>query len=185
MRNAIADVMVAHNTDTKPGMIRVEIEIEEIETDITMRKEYDTHSRDTNNRGRSSLTTSRSEECSAIQATFDYCDVRIKDQQAAKSDYSDLLGHSSGNNYASRDTGHRYGTNSAFKVQVFNSTPTNRNLPPSTHKDRISGLATWSFQASVTPAGDIRLVQSKDSSYERTSGCDRDCSFHSLRWQRF
>ena len=32
-----------------------------------------------------------------------------------------------------------------------------------------------SFQASVTPAGDIRLVQSKDSGYERTSGCDRDC----------
>ena len=31
-----------------------------------------------------------------------------------------------------------------------------------------------SFQASVTPVGDIRLVQSTDSGYERTSECDRD-----------
>ena len=39
MRNATADVMVAHNTDTKPGMIRVDTKIKEIKTDITMRKE--------------------------------------------------------------------------------------------------------------------------------------------------
>ena len=54
-------------------------------------------------------------------------------------------------------------------MQVFNSTPPNRNPPPSTCKDRAR-----SFQASVTSAGDIRLVQSKDCSYDRTSGCDRD-----------
>ena len=136
-------------------------------------REYDTFSRDTNNRGRSLLTTSRSEEHS--EATFNYSNVRIKDQQAAtRSDYSDLLGHSSGGGCASRATGYRYGTNTTSKVQVFNSTPPNRNPPPGTHKDRRSGLATWSFQASVTPAEDIRLVQTKDSSYERTSGCDRD-----------
>ena len=63
-------------------------------------REHDTYSRDTNNRGRSSLTTSRSEEHLAAQVTFNYCDVRIKHQQAAtRSDYSDLLGHSSGNGY--------------------------------------------------------------------------------------
>ena len=117
-----------------------------------MRKEYDTHSRDTNNRGRTSLTTSRSGEHPAVQATFNYCDVRIKDQQAAKSNYSDLLGHFGGNSYASRDTGHRYDTNFASKVQVFKSTPPSRNPPPSTHKDRISSSATWSFQAFITPA---------------------------------
>ena len=39
MRNATADVTVAHNTGAKPGMIRVETEIKEIKTDITMRKE--------------------------------------------------------------------------------------------------------------------------------------------------
>ena len=123
----------------------------------------------------SSLTTSRSEKHLAAQATFDYCDVRIKDQQAAKSDYSDLLRCSSGNGYVSRNTGHRYGTNSASKVQVFNSTPPNQNPPPSTHKDRTSSLAAWSFQASVIPAGDMRLVQSKDSGNKKTSGCDRNC----------
>ena len=102
--------------------------------------------------------------------------MRIKYQQAAaRSDYSDLLGHSSGNGYVSRNIGHRYGTNSASKVQVFNSTPPNRNPPPSVCKDRTSGSAAQSFQASVTPAGDIRLVQSKDSGYERKSGHDRDC----------
>ena len=108
--------------------------------------------------------------------------MRIKDKQASiRSDYSDHLGHSSGSGYASRDTGYRYGTNTVSKVQVFNSTPPNRNPPPGTHKDRTSGLATQSFQASVTTAGDIRLVQSKDSGCERTSGCDRDHSSHSLR----
>ena len=136
-------------------------------------REYDTYSRDTNNRGGSCLTTSRSEEHSATQATFDYCNVRIKDQQAVRSDYSDLLGHSSGNGYASRNTGHRYGTKSASKVQVFNSTTPNQNPPPGTCKDRTSGSAAWLFQASVTSAGDIRLVQSRDSGYERTSGHDR------------
>ena len=39
MRSSTADVMVAHNTDTKPGVIRVETKIKEIKTDITMRKE--------------------------------------------------------------------------------------------------------------------------------------------------
>ena len=39
MRNATADVMVAHNTGVTPGVMRVEIEVTEIETDITMRKE--------------------------------------------------------------------------------------------------------------------------------------------------
>ena len=78
MRNATADVMVAHNTGTKPGVMRVETKIKEIETCHYEEREYDTHSRDTNNRGRTSLTTSRSEECLAIQATFNYCDVRIR-----------------------------------------------------------------------------------------------------------
>ena len=86
MRNITADVMVAHNTGTKPGMMRVGTKIKEIKIDVIMRKESMTHSRDTNNRGRTSLTTSRSEECLALQTTFDYCDVRIKDQQAVKSD---------------------------------------------------------------------------------------------------
>ena len=148
-------------------------------------REYDTFSRDTGNRGRSLLTTSRSEEHSAAQATFDYSNVRIRDQQAAtRSDYSDLLGHSSGSRYASRVTGYRYGTNTTSKVQVFNSTPPNRNPPPGTRKDRISGSATWSFQASVTPAGDIRLVQSRDSSYKGTSGCDRDCRVFTCSGER-
>ena len=134
MRNATADVTVAHDTGTRPGMMRVGTKIKGIEIDITMRKESMTltHSRDTNNRGRTSITTSRSEEHLAVQATFDYCDVRIKDQQAAKSDYSDLLGCSGGNGCASGDTGHRYGTNFTSKVQVFNSTPPSRNPPPST-----------------------------------------------------
>ena len=39
MRNTTADMMVAHNTDTKPGVIRVETEIREIKTDVTIRKE--------------------------------------------------------------------------------------------------------------------------------------------------
>ena len=39
MRNATADVMVAHNMGIKPGMMRVETEVAEIETDVTMRKE--------------------------------------------------------------------------------------------------------------------------------------------------
>ena len=93
-RNTTADVMVAPNTGVKPGVIRVEIEVTEIKIDLTMKKESMTPSaRDTNNRGRSLLTTSRSEECSAAQATFNYSNVRIRDQQAAtRSDYSDLWG---------------------------------------------------------------------------------------------
>ena len=39
MRNATADVTVAHNTGTKPGMMRVETKVTEIETGITMKKE--------------------------------------------------------------------------------------------------------------------------------------------------
>ena len=39
MRNTTADVMVAHNTGTKPGMMRVETKVTEIETGITMKKE--------------------------------------------------------------------------------------------------------------------------------------------------
>ena len=39
MRNATADVTVAHNTGTKPGMMRVETKVAEIKTGITMKKE--------------------------------------------------------------------------------------------------------------------------------------------------
>ena len=57
-------------------------------------REYNTHSRDNNTRGRS-LATSRSEEYSAEQVTYDYTNVTLKDPQAAtRSDYLDLLGHS-------------------------------------------------------------------------------------------
>ena len=38
-RNTTADMMVAHNTGIKPGMMRVEIEVTEIEIDLTMMKE--------------------------------------------------------------------------------------------------------------------------------------------------
>ena len=93
-------------------------------------REYDIHSRDDNTRGRS-LATSRSEEYSAEQVTYDYTDVRLKDlQTATRSDYSDLLGHSSGSGYASRSTGHWYNTHTAAKVQVFNSMPPNWNHHP-------------------------------------------------------
>ena len=37
-RNATADMMVAPNTGIKPGMIRVEIEVTEIEIDLTMKR---------------------------------------------------------------------------------------------------------------------------------------------------
>ena len=37
-RNATADVMVAPNTGIKPGMIRVEIEVTEIEIDLPMKR---------------------------------------------------------------------------------------------------------------------------------------------------
>ena len=39
IRNATADVTVAHNTGTKPGVMRVETKVTEIETDATMKKE--------------------------------------------------------------------------------------------------------------------------------------------------
>ena len=39
MRNTTADVMVAHNTGTRPGMMRVGTEIKGIKIDVTMRKE--------------------------------------------------------------------------------------------------------------------------------------------------
>ena len=55
----------------------------------------------------------------------------MKDPQiATRSDYSDLLGCSSGNGYASRSTGYQYDTTTAAKVQVFNSTPPNWNHHP-------------------------------------------------------
>ena len=38
-RNATADVMVAHNIGIKPGMMREEIKVMEIEIDLTMKKE--------------------------------------------------------------------------------------------------------------------------------------------------
>ena len=39
MRNATVGVTVAHSTGIKPGVMRVEIEVTGIETDITMKKE--------------------------------------------------------------------------------------------------------------------------------------------------
>ena len=45
-RNATADVMVAPNTGIKPGVIRVETEVTEIETDLTMKRESMTPSPD-------------------------------------------------------------------------------------------------------------------------------------------
>ena len=38
-RNATADMIVAPNTGIKPGMIRVEIKVTEIEIDLTMKRE--------------------------------------------------------------------------------------------------------------------------------------------------
>ena len=39
MRNATADMMVGHNTGVKQDMMRVETEVAEIETGITMKKD--------------------------------------------------------------------------------------------------------------------------------------------------
>ena len=137
-------------------------------------REYNTHSRDNNTRGRS-LATSRSEEYSAEQVTYDYTNVTLKDPQAAtRSDYSDLLGHSGGSGYASRSTGYWYDTHTAAKVQVFNSTPPNWNPPPSSRNDRSSGMAAQAFPASVSPHGDIWMVKEKNNDYGRTSRCDED-----------
>ena len=98
----------------------------------------------------------------------------MKDPQiASRSDYSDLLGHSSGNGYASRSTGYWYDTNTAAKVQVFSSTPPNQNPPPSSYKDKPSGMAAQAFPASVTPHGDIRMVVEKSDDHGRTSRCDK------------
>ena len=109
------------------------------------------------------------------QVTYDYTNVRLKDLQAAtRSDYSDLLGCSGRSGYASRSTGYQYNTNTAAKVQVFNSMPPNWNPPPSSCKDRSSGMATQAFPASVTPHGDIRIVKEKNNDYRRTSRCDKD-----------
>ena len=94
----------------------------------------------------------------------------MKEQAATRSDYSDLMGHSSGNGYASRVTGQSYSTNTTSMMQVFNSTLPNQNPPPSTHKERTSGSATWPFQASIDPSGEIRMVQSKDSGYKGAAG---------------
>ena len=137
-------------------------------------REYDTHTRDNNTRGRS-LATFRSEEYSAEQVTYDYTDVRLKDPQAAtRFDYSDLLGCSGGSGYASRSTGYQYDTHIAAKVQVFNSMPPNQNPPPSSGKDRSSGMAARAFPASITPHGDITMVKEKNKDYGRTSRCDED-----------
>ena len=38
-RNATVDVMAAPNTGVKPGVIRVEIKVTEIEIDLTMKRE--------------------------------------------------------------------------------------------------------------------------------------------------
>ena len=65
MRNTTADMMVAHNTGIKPSVMRVETKVTDWDGHHYEEREYDTYSRDTGNRGRSSLTTSRSEECSA------------------------------------------------------------------------------------------------------------------------
>ena len=140
-KSITADVTVVHNTGIKAGKMGVEIEAAEIEIDPIMKKENMTPSLEILIMGRSLLTTSRSEDRSATQVTFKYSDAR-KDQQAAtKSDYSDLMGCSSGNGYTSRATGHRYSTNTTSKVQVFNSKPPNWNPPSSTYRERTSGLA--------------------------------------------
>ena len=94
-------------------------------------------------------------------------------QIATRSDYSDLLGCSSGNGYASRSTGYWYDTTTAAKVQVFNSTPPNWNPPPSSYKDKPSGTAAQAFPASVTPHGDIRMVIEKSDDHRRTSRHDK------------
>ena len=170
-KSIIADMMVVHNTGIKAGEMRVEIKVTEIKIDPIMKREHDTFPRDANNRGRNFLTTSRSEDQSAAQATFKYSDVRIKDQQAAtRSDNYDLMGCSSCNGYMSRATGQRYSTNTVSKMQVFNSMPPNQNPPPSTCKERTSALATWPFQASIDPLGGIRMVQSKNSRYKGAVG---------------
>ena len=94
-------------------------------------------------------------------------------QIATRSDYSDLLGCSSGNGYASRSTGYQYDTTTAAKVQVFNSTPPNWNPPPSSYKDKPSSTAIQAFPASVTPHGDIRMVIEKSDDHRRTSRSDK------------
>ena len=96
------------------------------------------------------MTASQSDYQPEPQVTFDYSDVRLRDQQTAtKSDYTDLTHHSSGNGYASRATGQRYGTNTASKMQVFNSTPPNQAALPSSHKERLSSMAANPFQAEL------------------------------------
>ena len=82
--------------------------------------------------------------------------MRLRDQQTAtRSDYTDLTHCSSGNGYASRATGQRYGTNITSKMQVFNSTPPKQAASPSSHKERPSSTAAGLFQARVDPSGDI------------------------------
>ena len=126
-KSIIADVTVVHNTGVKADEMRVEIKATEIEIDPIMENENMTPSLEILITGAGSfLTTSRSEDWSAAQVTFEYSDVRIKDQQAAtRSDCFDLMGHSSGKGHVSRATGHRYSTSTTSKVQVFNCTPPN------------------------------------------------------------
>ena len=102
-------------------------------------------------------------------------------QITTRSDYSDLLGHSGGNGYASRSTEYWYDTTTAAKVQVFNSTPPNQNPPPSSYKDKPSGMAAQAFPASVTPHGDIRMVMEKSDDHRRTSRHDKGHRFWLLR----
>ena len=114
------------------------------------------------------MTASQSDYHPEPQVTFDYSNVRLRDQQTAtKSDYTDLTRHSSSNGYVSRATGQRYGTNTASKIQVFNSTPPSQTALPSSSKERLSGMTAGPFQARVDPSGDIRLVQNKDGGYVR------------------
>ena len=90
-KNITVDIRVTHSTGTKAGEMKVETGIIEIETDPVPPDEYDTYSGDTNTRGRSSLATSRSDGHSAAQVTFEYSDLRLRDEQATtRSDYTDL-----------------------------------------------------------------------------------------------
>ena len=102
--------------------------------------------------------------------------MRIRDQQAAtRSDYSDLLGHSSGSGDMCLKL---LAADMAATPHLKCKFSTAHHLTGILHLVLIqieqAAQPHESFQASVTPAGDIRLVQSKDSGYERTSGCDRD-----------
>ena len=87
--------------------------------------------------------------------------MRLRDHHTAtKSDYTDLTHRSSSNGYASRATGQRYGTNTASKMQVFNSTPPSQTAPPSSHKERPSSTAAENISGDCDPdeKDDVQLT---------------------------